>query len=259
MQANLEVLNKMLKLKDLTTGERRLALIGRAGVLSVLNRVDEAIADNKELLSIVETNDQKASILQTIGNLLERKGQSKEAMTYYAKVESMLNQGKLSDIESFLIYQSAALQANADGKHKNAEKYIWEALKYSVPESFSKTMRLFLASDIYATLGRYNEGLEIVNKYIQKDALDVEAMNARGDLYMRTKRDNLLETNALQVLDFMPRNTDALFQMSMVYIFRNDIVKACYYFNKIVEEKGEAGHYDNTPLHKECKDQSKHE
>ena len=70
---------------------------------------------------------------------------------------------------------------------------------------------------------------------------------------MRTNKVDLLETNALQVLDFMPRNTAALFHMSMVYIFREDIVKACYYFNRMVEEKGEAGFHDNTPLHKECK------
>lgn len=259
LQANLDVLNEMLELKALTTIERRLALTGRAGVLSVLNRVDEALADNKELLLMAETNDQKASNLRTIGNLLERNGRQKEATTYYAQIESMLDQGKLSDMESFLTYQSAALNANRDRKNEDAEKYILKALSYSVPESFSKTIRLFLASDIYSTLRKYNEGLEIINEYIQKDALDVEALNARGDLYMRTKKDDLLEANAKQVLDFMPRNATALFHMSMAYVLRKNITSACYYFHRMVEEMGEAGFHDNTPLHEECKNLSNHE
>ena len=249
--ADLDVLNKMLALKGLTKIEKRLALIGRYAVHSMMNQVENALEDQKKLLAMAETKDEQADALLSIGKLFDRKNQREEANKYYTKVEELLKTGELSDMQSFLIYQSAATTSSADGKKEEAESYANKALEFPVPQSFKKDLRLFLATDIYTNTGRFDEALIIVNQLINEDPLDIEALEARGHIYMHLEDAEKLEENALRILDFKPRHHRALQDISHSYILRKDIEKACYYFRRANKERGGYGFHEY--LDKECK------
>lgn len=241
--ADLDVLNKMLALKGLTTIERRLALIGRYAVHSKLNQVENAMEDQKILLAMAKTKDEEAGALLSIGNLFDRKNQREEANKYYAKVEELLKTGELSDLQSFLINQSAAMTSSSDGKKEEAESFANKALAFPVPQSLKKSLRLYLATEIYTNTGRFDEALAKVNQLIDEDPLDIDALEARGDIYMHLKDAEKLEENALRILDFKPRNHVALQHMSFSYILRKDIKGACFYFRRADQERAGSGFY----------------